>query len=91
MLQVLSPPFLTPISEVLEKDVGRPVHKDEGTFNKLCRRSPLSARLLGPNIPRPAQLGEATSPATEVEQTEPKEDAALDPMCQPTKDCMALL
>ena len=76
---------------MLQKDVGDAINEDEGALGKLGAGAPFLAELLGPHIPRPSEVAEASRPTAESEQTEPEEDTTLDPVSQAGKDLTSLL
>lgn len=79
MLQVLGGPRAAPAAKVLEEDVGAAIEADERALDKLGCRAPLLVPTRA-RVPGPTNLGKAATPSAEREETEPDEDAALDPM-----------
>lgn len=52
VLEVLGTVFSSPVTEMLEEDVGRAVEKDEEALNELGRRAPFLTWLLRSDVPR---------------------------------------
>ena len=90
VLKVLRRPFAAPVTEMLQKDVGSAVRENQGTLDKLGRRAPFLASCLGAHIPSPTNFTEAAGPTPEGEDTQPEENAALDPVSKTREDAGAL-
>jgi len=62
VLQILSTPFLSPRSQMLQENVRRPIKENEEALHKL--RSYSSASLVRLDVPGPTYVRKATSPTT---------------------------
>lgn len=69
VLHVLGGPVTTPTTEVLHEDIGSAIEEDQEALDKLSGRAPLLEVLSWSNIPCPAKLSKAASPAAEGEDT----------------------
>lgn len=88
VLQILSSPFLSPSTQVLQEDIRSAVGKDGCRLDKFTTWSARLARL---QVPCPAILGKATHVTTQHHQAVPEEDAALDEMGQTAEDTASFL
>lgn len=69
VLHVLGGPVSSPTAEVLHEDIGSAIEEDQEALDELSGRAPLLGVLPWSNIPCPAKLSKAASPATEGEDT----------------------
>lgn len=67
MLKVLARPLAVPSAQVLQEDVCGAIKEDESAFNEFRGGTPTAMQLLGPNIPRPAQVSKCAGPSAEIE------------------------
>lgn len=95
VLEILCVPLPAPGAEMLKEDITRTIQEDYERLGEFARGNARSdgshLRLGRPQVPRPAKVGKAPHPSTESEQSIPKEDSALDEVCEAVEDMVPAL
>jgi hypothetical protein len=95
MLEILGGPWVTPGSKMLEKHIDTPIEEDdEGLYEFSRRQGCLPNAHFAParlKVPCPAQVGEASHPSSQRQQSVPEEYSSFDKVCKSVEDILAAL